>query len=112
MGIAFGQRVGNYFVQLHFPKPVLCSSEAQLTSIILALEKSRTLNISLEEALLQLIQAGLVDSSIFRADPVNTSTGNFIDSKADLTIDGRYPLELRRFYNSIQHCTEPCCALL
>jgi len=33
-------------------------------------------------------------------DPVNASTGNFIYPTIDLTINGRFPLVLKRFYNS------------
>jgi YD repeat-containing protein len=37
----------------------------------------------------------------FGGDPINMSTGNFIYSKEDISISGRYPLVLKRFYNSI-----------
>ena len=34
-------------------------------------------------------------------DPINTSTGNFYYAKTDIKIDGKYPLEFKRFYNAI-----------
>jgi len=37
----------------------------------------------------------------FIGDPVNAATGNFIYDHIDMKIDGRYPLEFRRFYNSL-----------
>ena len=41
----------------------------------------------------------------FVGDPVNAATGNFIYDHVDMKIDGRYPLELKRFYNSIDATT-------
>ena len=38
-------------------------------------------------------------------DPVNASTGNFIYDHVDMKIDGRYPLEFKRFYNSLDATT-------
>ena len=34
-------------------------------------------------------------------DPVNAATGNFIYDHTDIKIEGRYPLEFKRFYNSL-----------
>ena len=48
-----------------------------------------------------LFLAGVPIFCMFGFDPVNLSTGNFIYSKEDITIPGRYPLEFKRFYNSI-----------
>ena len=38
-------------------------------------------------------------------DPVNAATGNFIYDHVDMKIDGRYPLEFKRFYNSLDATT-------
>ncbi|MCL2820409.1 MAG: DUF6531 domain-containing protein [Oscillospiraceae bacterium] len=51
------------------------------------------------KAMLEL--AGKRDFCLFGFDPVNLSTGNFIYSKEDISISGRFPLEFKRFYNSI-----------
>ncbi|MCL2221568.1 MAG: DUF6531 domain-containing protein, partial [Oscillospiraceae bacterium] len=45
--------------------------------------------------------AGMPHFTVFALDPVNTATGNFIYSKTDMSVGGRYPLEFTRFYNSI-----------
>ncbi|MCL2424889.1 MAG: DUF6531 domain-containing protein [Oscillospiraceae bacterium] len=48
-----------------------------------------------------LALAGVNNFCAFGFDPVNMSTGNFIYSKEDITVPGRFPLEFKRFYNSI-----------
>jgi hypothetical protein len=45
--------------------------------------------------------AGTPIFCMFGLDPVNMSTGNFIYTKEDISVHGRYPLEVKRFYNSI-----------
>jgi len=45
--------------------------------------------------------AGTPASCAFSCDPVNMSTGNFIYTKEDIIVPGRYPLGFKRFYNSI-----------
>ena len=44
--------------------------------------------------------AGRNKSCAFGSDPVNLATGNFIYSKTDIEIPGRFPLAFKRFYNS------------
>ena len=38
-------------------------------------------------------------------DPVNAVTGNFIYDYVDVKVEGRYPIEFRRFYNSLDAIT-------
>ena len=45
--------------------------------------------------------AGIPLVCAFSGDPVNMSTGNFIYSKEDILIPGRFPLSFKRFYNAI-----------
>ena len=44
--------------------------------------------------------AGKNPSCTFGGDPVNLATGNFIYSKTDIEVKGRFPLVFKRFYNS------------
>ena len=44
---------------------------------------------------------GRTIQNAFIGDPVNAATGNFIYDHLDLTINGRHPLEFKRFYNSL-----------
>ncbi|MDR1796187.1 MAG: DUF6531 domain-containing protein [Clostridiales Family XIII bacterium] len=44
--------------------------------------------------------AGKVRCCAYGGDPVNLATGNFVYSKTDLEIPGRFPLEFKRTYNS------------
>ncbi|MCL2426587.1 MAG: DUF6531 domain-containing protein [Oscillospiraceae bacterium] len=48
-----------------------------------------------------LALAGVNDFCLYGFDPVNMSTGNFIYSKEDISVPGRFPLEFKRFYNSL-----------
>ena len=47
------------------------------------------------------MMAGMPIVCAFGGDPINMATGNFVYSKDDLTIPGRYPLSFKRFYNAI-----------
>ncbi|MBQ7149024.1 MAG: hypothetical protein IJR96_09765 [Pseudobutyrivibrio sp.] len=38
---------------------------------------------------------------VYKYDPVNMCNGNYIDEETDITLGGRYPIEFKRFYNSI-----------
>ncbi|MBP3278653.1 MAG: RHS repeat protein, partial [Butyrivibrio sp.] len=37
---------------------------------------------------------------VYKYDPVNMSSGNYINDRTDLTVAGRHPLVFRRFYNA------------
>jgi len=57
-----------------------------------------------EELLAYMRELELAGESIFcryGGDPINMSTGNFIYTKEDISVPGRYPLEFKRFYNSV-----------
>jgi len=45
--------------------------------------------------------AGERPTCAYAGDPINMSTGNFVYSKEDITVPGRYPLSFNRFYNAI-----------
>jgi len=45
--------------------------------------------------------AGNNPTCAYNGDPINMSTGNFIYSKTDLEIPGRYPISFTRFYNAL-----------
>ena len=47
------------------------------------------------------MMAGMSIVCAFGGDPINMATGNFVYSKDDLTILGRFPLTFKRFYNAI-----------
>ena len=46
-------------------------------------------------------RAGLDILCALGLDPVNLATGNFVYSKEDITVPGRYPLTFKRFYNAM-----------
>jgi len=45
--------------------------------------------------------AGMPRFCAFGGDPVNMSTGNFVYSKEDIAVPGRFPIHFERFYNAI-----------
>ncbi|MCL2426881.1 MAG: DUF6531 domain-containing protein [Oscillospiraceae bacterium] len=45
--------------------------------------------------------AGIRVNCALGGDPVNMSTGNFVYSKEDITVVGKYPITFKRFYNAI-----------
>ena len=45
--------------------------------------------------------AGIPDICALDGDPINMTTGNFIYSKEDITVPGRYPITFKRFYNAM-----------
>ncbi|MBE5833865.1 MAG: hypothetical protein E7309_04435 [Butyrivibrio sp.] len=49
----------------------------------------------------QLYLQGLVDRcQVYKYDPVNMSSGNYINDRVDLTVGGLHKISLRRFYNA------------
>jgi len=48
---------------------------------------------------------GFPPATACAGDPVNMSTGNFVYSKTDITIPGRYALEFTRFYNALDNAS-------
>lgn len=58
------------------------------------------------EDILESVKAGLkglaLKSCMYRGDPVNMSTGNFIYDKADIKIKGEPGLFFHRFYNALE----------
>ena len=56
---------------------------------------------SVLDSLLAAKFAGFSLCAVYGGDPVNMATGNFIYSKEDIKIPGRYPLAFERFYNAI-----------
>ncbi|MCL2425568.1 MAG: DUF6531 domain-containing protein [Oscillospiraceae bacterium] len=53
------------------------------------------------DALFSAAMAGFPIFSAFAGDPVNMATGNFVYSKEDMSIPGRFPLVFSRFYNEL-----------
>ena len=40
---------------------------------------------------------------VYKYDPVNMCTGNYINEHVDISLGGRHPIELKRFYNAISN---------
>ena len=48
---------------------------------------------------------GKIDWCAIIGDPVNAASGNFIYDHVDIKVEGSYPLEFKRFYNSLDAIT-------
>ena len=82
-----------------FKKILQLSEEGKFTNKLMGLgmAKGLPLKLNFKKALL----SGIQRASASTGDPINTSTGNFYYEKTDLKIEGKYPLEFKRFYNTI-----------
>ncbi len=40
---------------------------------------------------------------VYKYDPVNMCSGNYINEHVDISLGGRYPLEFKRFYNAVSN---------
>ena len=50
---------------------------------------------------------GMVPCTVFGGDPINMATGNFVYEAVDISIPGSFPLEFKRFYNSMDGSESP-----
>lgn len=52
------------------------------------------------DSYLMYLQGLIPRCQVYKYDPVNMSNGNYINDRVDLTVGGKHPIEMRRFYNA------------